>query len=83
MSSGALTYSEGSVLGRDDCVSIMILDDDNVECEDMFTVSLSGSSRVMLRGGSEEATVTIQADPNDGKIHSDSLLIIDFCLCSC
>ena len=80
MSSGALTYSEGSALGRDDCVSIMILDDDNVECEDVFTVSLSGGSRVAIQGGSEEATVTIQADSNDGKMHSDLLLIINFCL---
>ena len=69
MSSDVLTYSEGSVLGREECVSIMILEDNNVECEDVFTVSLSGSSKVTIQNGSREATVSIEN--NDGNIHCD------------
>ena len=45
----------------------MILNDTNVECEDVFTVSLTGSSKVTIQNGSSEATVLIEND--DGNIH--------------
>ena len=67
VSSHILSFSSGSeILGDVDCVSIVILIDTNVECEDVFSVSLTGSSKVTIQNGSREATVSIEND--DGNI---------------
>ena len=56
--------SEGATLI---CVVVSIIDDNDVECDEVFTVSLATNySTVMLSSDNTTATVTIQMDPADG-----------------
>ena len=48
-------------------MAVSIIDDDAVECDEVFTVSLATNySTVMLSSDNTTATVTIQMDPADG-----------------
>ena len=54
-----LTFSAGSVDGDSQCSTIDVLDDDDVEGEHSFTVSLQNPSSNGVIGTQETATVTI------------------------
>ena len=54
-----LTFPAGSVDGDSQCSTIDVLDDDDVEGEHSFTVSLQNPSSNGVIGTQETATVTI------------------------
>ena len=54
-----LTFTAGSVDDNSQCVAITIIDDDNVEGEHTFTVSLQNPSSNGVIGTQSTATVTI------------------------
>ena len=60
------SFTSAATIGSLECVDIMILNDTNVECHDVFTVTLNTSdSNVVIAEGYEVATVTIELDLAD------------------
>ena len=64
-----ITFTSGSSMGDTQCVEISIIDDNNVECDDVFNVSLTTTlSTVSIPVEHETASVTIVSDSTDGEI---------------
>ena len=64
-----ITFTSGSSMGDMQCVGISIIDDNNVECDDVFNVSLTTTlSKVSIPVKYETASVTITVDSTDGEI---------------
>ena len=63
-----ITFTSGSSMGDTQCVEISIIDDNNVECDDVFNVSLATTlSTVSIPLQYEIASVTIAVDSTDGE----------------
>ena len=68
MVSQMLTFAMGTAVGSQECVDISILNDTNVECDDVFNVTLTTSdSNVEIADGYGVATVTIAPDTADSE----------------
>ena len=53
--------------GQLECVDINIINDMDIECEDIFNVSLTSSDPVVtIASGAAQSTVTIAMDAADG-----------------
>ena len=67
MVSKELTFSSGAPIGDLQCVDITILNDTDVECDDVFNVTLTATdSNVDIVEGYGVATLTIERDAADG-----------------
>ena len=76
MVSKELTFSSGAPIGDLQCVDITILNDTDVECDDVFNVTLTTTdSSVDIVEGYGVATVTIERDAADGVLLYSSVLI--------
>ena len=62
----SLTFDEGSVSGDKQCYQVVIIDDDLVEGNENFTVTLTSPEPALLGSILSRATVTINPDPADG-----------------
>ena len=68
MLSQVLTFSSGALIGDSQCADITILNDNDVECDDVFNVTLTTTdSNVDIVEGYGMATVTIERDAADGE----------------
>ena len=66
--SEVITFNSGSLNGDTVCEEITIIDDNDVECDDVFSVSLTTSlSKVDIPSNARTATVTIASDSADGE----------------
>ena len=71
-----ITFTSGSSMGDTQCVEISIIDDNNVECDDVFNVSLTTTlSKVYIPIQYETASVTITVDSTDGEIMCSVVLM--------
>ena len=62
-----IVYTTGSSSGETLCVEIPIINDTDVECDDVFNVTITSNlSKVIIPSDSEYASVTIDLDPSDG-----------------
>ena len=67
--SEVITFNSGSLNGDTVCEEITIIDDNDVECDDVFSVSLTTNlSKVVIPPSAQSATVTIDTDENDGTL---------------
>jgi hypothetical protein len=62
-----LTFDEGSVSGDEQCYDVVIIDDNLVENNEIFFVTLTSPEPPLLGSILSRATVTINPDPADGK----------------
>ena len=62
-----LTFDEGSPSGDQQCYDVAIVDDNLVEDNEIFFVTLTSPEQTLLGGDLSRATVTINPDPADGK----------------
>ena len=62
-----LTFDEGSSSGDERCYDVVIVDDNLVEDNEIFFVTLTSPEQTLLGGNLSRATVTINPDPADGK----------------
>ena len=61
-------FLTGATYGQVLCAELTIIDDNDVECNDVFMVSLSANSqKVVIPSQNGSATVTIAVDQNDGE----------------
>ena len=66
--SEVITFNSGSSMGDIQCVNISIIDDHDVECDDIFYISLTTNlSKVIVPMQNESSTVTILPDSSDCK----------------
>ena len=67
--SEVITFNKESLIGENVCVEITIIDDNDVECDDVFSVSLTKNlSQVVIPFDAQSASVMIEVDQNDGNI---------------
>lgn len=69
-----MTFDEGSVSGDEQCYDVVIIDDNLVEDNEIFFVTLTSLEPALLGSILSRATVTINPDPADGK-DKDALLL--------
>ena len=62
-----LTFEAGAVSGDVQCLRIAINDDNILEDDEIFTVTLSSNEPAFLGNSSTQATVTIRHDAADCK----------------
>ena len=68
-SSQVITFPNEALTGDTICVEISIINDTDVECDDVFSVTLTSAlSKVVIPSESSTATVTIEMDPADGDV---------------
>ena len=68
-SSQLITFSSEAFSGDTICVEISIINDNDVECVDVFSVTLTSAlSKVVIPSENNTATVTIEMDPADGDV---------------
>ena len=64
-----LTFISGQTVGAQRCTDVSILDDNLIEDDEMFTLSLiaspSDESAVTFTQGENATNITILQDPND------------------
>ena len=63
-----LTFYVGSVLGDEQCYAVVIIDDNVVEDNEIFFVTLTSPEPALIGSILSRATVTINPDPADGKL---------------
>ncbi len=63
-----LTFDEGSISGDEQCYDVVIIDDNLVEDNEIFSVTLTSPEPPLLGIILSQATVTINPDPADGKL---------------
>ena len=69
--SEVITFTSRSLIGDTLCVSISIINDTDVECTDVFSVSLTTNlSKVLIPSDAQTASVTIETDQDDGKLQN-------------
>ena len=76
-----LTVCENFVISLSEtCVNISIIDDEDVECSDVFSVNISTEidPRVSTSMGIAESTVTIAVDDGNYKIFKRIVLVMIF-----
>lgn len=82
MLSQVLTFSSGALIGDSQCADITILNDNDVECDDVFNVTLTTTdSNVDIAEGYGMATVTIERDAADGEnvtVHIQQVMLSRF-----
>ena len=62
-----IVFTTGSSSGETLCVEIPIINDTDVECDDVFNVTITSNlSKVIIPSDSEYASVTINLDSSDG-----------------
>jgi hypothetical protein len=64
----SLTFDVGSVSGDEQCYDVLIIDDDLVEDNEIFFITLTSPEPALLGIILSQATVTINPDPADGKL---------------
>ena len=64
----SLTFVEGSVSGDEQCYDVVIIDDNVVEDNEIFFVTLTSPEPVLIGSILSRATITINPDPADGKL---------------
>ena len=62
-----MTFDEGSVSGDAQCYDVVIIDDNLVEDNEVFFVTVTSPEPALLGSTLSRATVTINPDPADGK----------------
>ena len=60
-----LTFGSGSVFGDQQCYTVPINDDNTLENDEVFFVTLTSTESASLGSNSTQATVTIRHDPAD------------------
>ena len=67
-----LTFISGQMVGAQRCTDISVLDDNLIEDDEIFTLSLiaspSDASAVTFTAGENFTTVNILQDPNDSRL---------------
>ena len=61
-------FGEGSVTGDEQCYDVVIIDDNLVENNESFFVTLTSPEPILIGSILSRATVTINPDPADGKL---------------
>ena len=81
-SPSTLTFISGQTVGAQRCIDVSILDDNLIEDDETFTLSLIASltdeSAVMFTAGGNSTTITILQDPNDSKLFSTVLYSLKY-----
>ena len=72
----SLTFVEGSVSGDEQCYDVVIVDDNVVEDNEIFFVSLTSPKPALIGSILSQSMVTINPDPADGKIGHNIIIII-------
>ena len=72
----SLTFVEGSVSGDEQCYDVVIVDDNVVEDNEIFFVSLTSPEPTLIGSILSQSMVAINPDPADGKIGHNIIIII-------
>ena len=79
-----ITFNSRSLNGDALCEEINIINDNDVECDDVFSVSLTTNlSKVVIPPSAQSASVTIDMDENDGTLLFTNLVVTMCVCCSC
>ncbi len=70
-----LTFIEGSVSGDELCYDVTIIDDNLVEDNEMFFITLTSPEPVLIGRTLSQATVTINPDPADSKLLNEAVCL--------
>ena len=63
-----LTFGEGSVSGDEQCYDVVIIDDNVVEDNEIFFVTLTSPEPALIGSILSRSMVTINPDPADSKL---------------
>ena len=63
-----LTFVEGSISGDEQCYDVVIIDDNVVEDNEIFFVTLTSPEPTLIGSILSQAAVTINPDPADSKL---------------